>query len=202
MFRPLDPDTADLGIVSGLAALGRRRVVAFEPATRPWTTHGDRVVSAAADPVSAEWRAGFAAGYGEASQSFEQADAASAASSMIELSFARAASEQATELSMQLRDAVVALCGSVIDLAAIEPDALNRRIDVATALLQRADDDRLVRLHPDDLALVESRLVPGTRTLADQSLERGTVRIDTPAGGIEDGPAGWRRAIEAAVGGC
>ena len=36
----------------------------------------------------------------------------------------------------------------------------------------------------------------------DPALERGSLRFETASGGVEDGPAHWRRAIAEAIAGC
>ncbi len=85
---------------------------------------------------------------------------------------------------------------------ALDPAALAARVERAAAMLARADDERLLRLHPDDLALVAARLPEGLEALPDPALERGALRIESTAGGVEDGPSHWRRAIAEALAGC
>ncbi len=69
-------------------------------------------------------------------------------------------------------------------------------------MLARADDAAVLRLHPDDLDLIADRLPPGLATEPDPALERGNLRLEVQAGGIEDGPAQWRRALAEALGSC
>ena len=69
-------------------------------------------------------------------------------------------------------------------------------------VLARADDDKLLRLHPDDLKLVARNLPKGLEVLEDSTLERGALRIESQAGGVEDGPVHWRRAIAEALAQC
>jgi len=38
--------------------------------------------------------------------------------------------------------------------------------------------------------------------LADPSLERGAIRVEGTSGGVEDGPATWRKAIAEALARC
>ena len=94
-----------------------------------------------------------------------------------------------------------------VDEAAIAPLALDRkaltaRVTRAAAMLARADDDKVLRLHPEDLSLVAANLPEGLETLADPTLERGALRLETASGGVEDGPAHWRRAIAEALNPC
>ncbi len=77
-----------------------------------------------------------------------------------------------------------------------------RRIDKAVSMLARADDDRVIRLHPDDLALIGPRLAAEWDVQADPALERGALRVESGNGGVEDGPEQWRRAIAEAFHQC
>jgi len=69
-------------------------------------------------------------------------------------------------------------------------------------MLARADDAAVLRLHPDDLALIVARLPAGLPVEPDPALERGALRLEGSAGGVEDGPAQWRRALAEALGPC
>jgi len=60
----------------------------------------------------------------------------------------------------------------------------------------------LLRLHPDDITLLGAQLPEGLDVLADPALERGALRIESANGGVEDGPAHWRRAITEALAQC
>jgi flagellar assembly protein FliH len=69
-------------------------------------------------------------------------------------------------------------------------------------MFARADDERVICLHPEDLKLVAPRFLAEWPVAPDAALERGTVRIETASGGVEDGPATWRRAIAEALDQC
>ena len=103
-----------------------------------------------------------------------------------------------SELADRLRETVIALCETAIAPAALDPDALTRRVTVAAAMLARAEDQRVIRLHPEDLALIAARLPEDWHFEPDASLERGALRVEGAAGGVEDGPEQWRRAINEA----
>ena len=72
----------------------------------------------------------------------------------------------------------------------------------AAAMLARADDDRVLRLHPEDIRLIGKRLPEGLEVVPDPALERGALRVETASGGVEDGPSHWRRAIAEALSQC
>lgn len=155
------------------------------------------------DPVEEAFAQGFAAGYEQAlGEAQAKADANAAARQGLALSLSRLDAVLEEELRMRLRETVAALCESAIAPLALDEDALVRRIETAVAMLSRADDDRVVRLHPDDLNLVSPRLSGEWQVEPDSGLERGTIRIETSNGGVEDGPATWRIAISEALHQC
>lgn len=157
----------------------------------------------APDPADEAFAQGFAAGYEQAlTEAQAKADAESAAREGLALSISRLDSALQEELRDRLRETVAALCESAIAPLAVDEQALLRRIDTAVAMLSRADDDRLIRLHPDDLKLVSPHLSADWQIDTDPSLERGTIRIETISGGVEDGPATWRIAIAEALQRC
>jgi flagellar assembly protein FliH len=149
------------------------------------------------------YRRGFADGTAQAMQAALEAERErDARREAIELAFARFDEASAAALRERLRQTVLALCEEAVVPLAIDPEGLALRIDKATAMLQRSQDERRVLLNPEDLALVEGRLPAGLLVEADATVERGGLRIETPDGGIEDGPAHWRRVLVEAFGEC
>ena len=155
------------------------------------------------DPLAIAWTEGYATGVAEARAEAEAQEAAAAhARHGLALSFARLDRTLEEELRLRLRDTVAALCEQAIAPCALDEDALLRRIDKAVAMLARADDDRVIRLHPEDIALLSPRLPQEWHVLPDAALERGALRVESATGGVEDGPAVWRRAIAEALHQC
>lgn len=157
----------------------------------------------AADPAAVAWAEGYAHGTREARAEAEAAMAAQVqAHAALDLSFARLDAELAETLRERLQDTVMALCEATLIPFALDPAVLAKRTERAVAMLARADDERVIRLHPEDLALVAPRL-PAEWTLSpDPALERGALRVETQSGGVEDGPAQWRRALAEAFHSC
>lgn len=120
----------------------------------------------------------------------------------IELAFARFDTDSARRLQERLRDAVAAICQSMAGEIAIDPARLAVRVEAAAAMLRRKHDERIVCLHPDDLALVRERVAPELRLEADASLRRGQLRVDGEDGGVEDGAEQWRAALAEALDTC
>lgn len=152
------------------------------------------------DPLAQAWDAGFAAGLEEAAAIMKaEAEADANAREGLSLQFARLDAELAEGLRQRLYDTVVTLCESALAPLALDAEALLSRIERAVGMLQRAGDERIIRLNPADLALVSDKCRGDWTIVPDSSLARGALRIETTDGGIEDGPAQWRQAIAEAL---
>lgn len=166
------------------------------PAPEPATEPED-------DPVLDAYRRGLAEGRAEAEgQAAQREHEREAQRAAIELAFARFDAGSAAALRERLRLTVLALCEETVLPLAIDANGLAARIEKATAMLQRAQDERRVLLHPEDLALVQARLPADVVAVPDPSVERGALRIETADGGIEDGPSQWRRILAEAFREC
>lgn len=167
----------------------------FDPGPAPQPAPGD--------PLALAWQDGHTAGLAEArAEAQALAEAEAAARARIELNLARLDGELGEALRQRLVDTVAALCEATVAPLALDRAALLRRVEIAAAMLARADDDKVLRLHPDDLALVAKHLPQDLEVAEDPALDRGALRIETQAGGVEDGPAHWRRAIAEALAQC
>lgn len=150
----------------------------------------------APDPVTLAYARGYDAGRAEAMAEAENsAVMADAARDRFALSFARMDDELAEALRQRLHETVVALCEETLHPLALDAEALAARVERAVAMFARADDERTIRLNPDDLAVV-ARLLPTEWTFTpDPALPRGALRVETQTGGVEDGPEQWRAAV-------
>lgn len=155
------------------------------------------------DPVAEAYERGFAEGRAEAeARAGEREAEREARRAAIELAFARFDAASADALRERLRQTVLALCEEAVLPVALDPAGLAARIEQAAAMLQRAQDERRVLLNPQDIALVEGRIPAGLTLVPNPSVERGALRIETEDGGVEDGPAQWRRILAEAFGEC
>jgi flagellar assembly protein FliH len=154
----------------------------------------------APDPVAIAYAEGHAAGVAEATAAAEAAAMVDeAARQHLAFSFSRLDAELAEQLRHKLHETVTALSEAALQPLALDAGALARRVECAVAMFMRADDERVIRLHPDDLTLIAGQLPPDWQFIPDASLERGALRVETSSGGIEDGPAQWRAAITEAL---
>lgn len=155
------------------------------------------------DTVAQAWAEGYARGMGEAQEAAAQIIAEQdAARTRIELSLSRLDAAMQSDLKDRLRETVIALCEAAIAPAALDPESLARRVERAAAMLARAEDARVIRLHPEDLALIAARLPEDWHFEPDAALERGALRVEGATGGVEDGPEQWRIALHEALRQC
>lgn len=187
---------SDLFALAGRSGGGFHRDPRFASASAP----AAMAVAADEDPIAAAFAEGFAAGSNEALEAAEAAAVAAAqARAKLEFSFIRLDADLAEKLRDKLLETVTALCESVLHPLALDADALARRVETAVAMFVRADDERVIRLHPDDLTLLAGKLPADWTFNPDPALERGALRVETASGGVEDGPAQWRAAITEAL---
>jgi len=155
------------------------------------------------DPVETAYAAGFAAGAAQAAtEAAERARGEAQAREALTLSLTRLDREMVEQLEAKLLETVAALCESALAPLSLDRAALLPRIERAAAMLARTDDQRIIRLNPDDLDFVAQAL-PAERVQADGSLPRGTIRVESAqGGGVEDSPDQWSRAIREALSPC
>lgn len=155
------------------------------------------------DPVSEAYALGLAEGHAQAmADAAAQAAQHQAARDLLEPSFQRLDKTMEGELADRLRETVLQLCETTMAPLAIDESALARRVAKAASMLARADDERVIRLHPEDVVLLSERCLDEWAFQPDPSLERGTIRVEGVLGGVEDGPATWRQAIAEALQAC
>lgn len=182
---------------------GFRHDARFALPVRAGQPLGDPVPVTIEDPVALAWAEGYARGLEDArADAAEAAAAETGARAALDLSLARLDAEMAESLRQRLQDTVMALCEQTLVPYALDPQALAARVERAVAMFARAEDERVIRLHPDDLALVAGRLAAEWTILPDPALERGALRVESQSGGVEDGPAQWRRALAEAFHAC
>ncbi|WP_404336146.1 FliH/SctL family protein [Sphingomonas sp. MMS12-HWE2-04] len=103
------------------------------------------------------------------------------------------------KIAEHLRQTVLHLVTRMIGEAGISGDILGQRIDAAVKLLADSGELALLRLHPDDLPLVEGKL-PGTLfAIADLKLTRGSFVIESASTIVEDGPDLWLEQLAQAI---
>lgn len=106
----------------------------------------------------------------------------------------------AERLSGRLSETVLALCEATLAPLTTDPDALQRRCIAAAGAVGEGIIDASLRLHPDDIALLDPGFAATWHLVHDPELERGTIEFDMPEGAVRDGPEEWRSALRDALG--
>jgi flagellar assembly protein FliH len=96
--------------------------------------------------------------------------------------------EDSAEASFMLNNIIQSLVTKIVGMVPVDAAFLIKQIDAATAVLSEADQNRILRMHPEDLALLSGADLP-LATAADSSLPRGALRIECSDGWIEHGPS-------------
>lgn len=157
----------------------------------------------AADPIALAYADGYATGVEQAATEAAEVMAAEAdARDALGLSLTRLDAEMAETLRRRLTETVMALCDATLLPYALDTEVLATRVERAVAMLARADDERVIRLHPDDLKMVAPRLPHDWAFAEDPAMARGHLRVETANGGVEDGPIQWRQALAEALQTC
>jgi flagellar assembly protein FliH len=178
---------------------GFRSDARFAPASEP-----ARLPAAEPDdPLAVAWAEGYAAGAEQASiDAASQARIAADVHEKLSLNFTRLSRELEELLRQRLRDTIAAMCEAALAPLALDEAALMRRIERAVAMFARADDERVIRLHPEDIPLVAEQFCEQWQVVPDAALERGALRVESANGGVEDGPAQWRMELTEALAQC
>ncbi|MFC3098916.1 FliH/SctL family protein [Alteraurantiacibacter palmitatis] len=142
---------------------------------------------------------GEAQGRALAEAAFIEAEEARAA---LTLSLAQLDEAMERELAQRLAECVAALCEATLAPLALDRAALERRCVRAAGMVGEGITDASLRLHPDDVRLLDPAFASTWHILPDPMLERGSVVFDTAEGAVVDGPAEWRAALREALGLC
>lgn len=142
------------------------------------------------------YSAGFEAG---ARQAALEADAQTAIGDRLVAALDGVASFDRDQLAAHLRQTVLYLVTRMVGETGVAPDLLTKRIEAAVKLLADSSEPALMRMNPEDLALVEGRVPERVFAIGDKGVERGGLVIETRTTVIEDGPTAWLAQLAAAI---
>ena len=91
------------------------------------------------------------------------------------------------------------LVGRLVGEVGVSAELLAGRIESAAEALADAAESALLRVHPDDVALLDGRL-PGTLfAVGDATLARGSFVLESASTIVEDGPDRWLEQLTQAI---
>jgi len=99
----------------------------------------------------------------------------------------------------QLRQTVMLLVSRLIGETGVDGDLLAKRVTAATEMLADTAESALLRVNPDDLALIEGRLPKTVFAAGDATVERGSFVLESASTIIEDGPDLWLEQLSQAI---
>ncbi|OYY73183.1 MAG: flagellar biosynthesis protein FliH [Sphingomonas sp. 28-63-12] len=103
------------------------------------------------------------------------------------------------QLARQLREAVMVLLTKLVGEAGISADLLASRIAAATDMLADSAESAMLRVHPDDVALLKDKLPPTIMAVGDASIDRGSFVLESASTIVEDGPDMWLEQLTQAI---
>ncbi|WP_033921851.1 FliH/SctL family protein [Sphingomonas sp. 37zxx] len=152
------------------------------------------------DPIAVAHDKGYAEGLAAARAEIEAATARDRALvDALGRGLADAAHFDRERFAQQLRQTVLHLVTRLVGEIGVSPERLAGRIDAAVDLLADAAESSLVRLHPDDVRLIEGRLPDMVFAAGDPSIARGSFIIESASTIVEDGPEQWIEQLTAAI---
>ncbi len=152
------------------------------------------------DPVAAARAAGYAEGLAAGRAEADTANAAQAALlAQVSDALSRGAHFDRTRMAGHLRQTVLHLVTRMIGESGIAPDVLAGRIEAATDMLADSAESAILRLHPDDVALVQDHLPKNVFPVGDAQLKRGAFIIESASTIVEDGPELWLEQLAQAI---
>ncbi len=102
-------------------------------------------------------------------------------------------------IAAQLRQTVMLLVTRVVGDVGVAADRLTARVEIAARMLADAQESAMLRVHPEDVALLEGRLPATIFAVGDAQVSRGSFVLESASTMVEDGPALWLEQLTAAI---
>lgn len=152
------------------------------------------------DPIAAARAAGFAEGSAHAQAlAREEQERNIALLQSITHALGQAGRIDREALARQLRQAVVSLVTKLVGEIGISGDLLAKRIDAATDLLADSAESAVLRVNPEDVALLTGKLPDTIFPVGDSSVERGGFVLESASTIVEEGPELWIDQLTQAI---
>jgi flagellar assembly protein FliH len=151
------------------------------------------------DPVAVARSAGYEAGYADA---LAEAQAAGLRDQALLGALGEALQGGRLDretLARQLRQTVLYLVTQLVGEVGIAPDRLAARIAAATDMLSDQAEAAMLRVHPQDVTLLDGRLPASVFAVGDAAVARGSFVLETASTIVEDGPELWLEQLGHAI---
>lgn len=183
------------GNFGSLGAQGNsfRTMYGDERGSRGWNAGGAHTASRSGqaavpvDPVEEAAREAFLQGFQEGDRLAREAvDADNEARVLLANAIQHVAQSGEGTLAAMLSQAVIRLVGQIMGDVAIDEALLQERCAAVAACIDN-DESHVLEVNPEDIALLEEQAT-GVKLTANPDLPRGSVRLATADGWVEDGP--------------
>jgi flagellar assembly protein FliH len=179
----------------GPQGAGFRTLYGDEKAGRGWNVRGAHAggmrganaAPDAIDPIEEASREGFLQGFQEGERvAREAAEADNEARILLANAVQHVAQSGEGTLAAMLSQAVLRLVGQIMGEVAIDEAVLKERCAAVAACID-SDESHVLEVNPEDMHLLEE-VATGVTLTANPDLPRGSVRLATADGWVEDGP--------------
>lgn len=102
-------------------------------------------------------------------------------------------------MAERLRATVLMLVSRLVGEIGVSAELLAKRVAAATELLAEAGESALLRVHPDDVALLDGKLPETVFAAGDPNVARGSFVIESASTVVEDGPEYWLDQLTRAI---
>ena len=102
-------------------------------------------------------------------------------------------------MALRLRQTVLYLVTQLVGEIGIAPERLAKRIAAATDLLSDQAESAILRVHADDVALLDGKLPATVFAVGDAGIARGSFVLESASTIVEDGPDVWLEQLAHAI---
>ena len=178
------------------AAPGPKHFSPADPGSNPTAGWNPLNAKNDIDPIETARAAGYAAGLSAARQDdMRDSDLIAALAAQL----ASGGHVDRDRIAEQLRRTVLLLVEKLVGEVGISADKLAERIEGAVDLLADAAESAILRVHPDDVALLTGHLPATIFAVGDASIARGGFVLESASTIVEDGPTHWFDQLSLAI---
>lgn len=156
--------------------------------------------SAYIDPLEAARTAGYEDGIAAATLAARaEAERDRALLGAIAASLKTGGAVDRDRLAQALRRTVLLLVSRMVGEIGVSAELLGKRVTAAADLLADASESAMLRVHPDDVVLLDGHLPPTIFAVGDAAVARGSFVMEAASTIVEDGPELWLEQLSAAI---
>lgn len=168
--------------------------------TEGWDPLDPTIAEPVIDPLAAAHAAGYAEGLAAAAATVQAAtDRDKAMLTDLAAALSRTDRLDRDTVAMQLRQTVLFLVSKLVGETGVSAELLTLRVEAAIELLAESTESALLRVHPDDIALIEGNLPKTVFAAGDPHVARGSFVLESASTIVEDGPDMWLDQLAHAI---